>query len=131
MNNILYAFATITFIVLSTFQSQAQSGFRSIDAASFHRQLDAEHSAILLDVRTLDEYNEGHIPGSIHIDVLQSDFQVKVKQLDLSQPIYVYCHSGGRSARAASMIRNMDVIQIYNLQGGILAWKANSFPVEQ
>ncbi len=124
------AFATMMLIVLSTLQSQAQSGFRSIDAASFHRQLDAEPSAILVDVRTLDEYNEGHIPGAVHIDVLQSDFQAKVQQLDLTQPIYVYCHSGGRSARAASMIRNMDVIQIYNLRGGIMAWKANSFPVE-
>lgn len=130
MKRIPFALTTLVLLVLSTFQSQAQSGFRSIDAASFHRQLDAEPSAILVDVRTLDEYNEGHIRGAIHIDVLQSDFQAKIQQLDLTQPIYVYCLSGGRSARAASMIRNMDVIQIYNLQGGIMAWKANSFPVE-
>lgn len=118
-------------LLASVIPSQAQSGFRSIDAASFHRQLDAEPSAILVDVRTLDEYNEGHIPGSVHIDVLQSSFAEKVQQLDLTQPIYVYCLSGGRSARAATMIRNMDVTQIYNLRGGIMAWKANSFPVER
>lgn len=130
MKRIYFPFAALAVVLLTAFSSCAQSGFRSIDAASFHRQLDAEPSAILVDVRTLDEYNEGHLPGAIHIDVLQSDFQAKVEQLDLTQPIYVYCHSGGRSARAASMIRNMDVIQIYDLRGGMLAWKANSFPVE-
>jgi len=112
------------------FSASAQSGFRSIDAPAFHRQLDAESSAILLDVRTLDEFNAGHIPGAVHIDILQPGFAEKVQQLDLTQPIYVYCHSGGRSARAASIIRSLDVTQIYNLRGGIMVWKANSFPVE-
>lgn len=130
MKRIYFPFVALAVVLLTGFSSCAQSGFRSIDAASFHRQLDAEPSAILLDVRTADEYNEGHIPGAIHIDVLRPDFQARVKQLDLTQPIYVYCHSGGRSARAASMIRNMDVIQIYNLQGGMMAWKSHSFPVE-
>lgn len=130
MTKLYFSVVMLALLLVSAIPSQAQSGFRSIDAASFHRQLDAEPSAIILDVRTADEYNEGHIPGAIHIDVLQSDFQTRVEQLDLTQPIYVYCHSGGRSARAASMIRNMDVIQIYNLRGGMMAWRANSFPVE-
>ncbi len=130
MKTFYFSAVMLALLLVSAIPSQAQSGFRSIDATSFHRQLYAEPSAILLDVRTADEYNEGHIPGAIHIDVLQPGFETKVKQLDLTQPIYVYCLSGGRSARAASMIRNMDVIQIYNLQGGIRAWKSHSFPVE-
>lgn len=121
----------ILLLLVSAPQAMGQSGYRSIDAASFHRQLDAEPSAILVDVRTAEEYNEGHLPGAVHIDVLQAGFQEAIQQLDLTQPMYVYCHSGGRSARASRIIRELGVVQIYDLRGGIMAWKAHSFPVQQ
>ena len=109
----------------------AQSGgIQSIDAASFRRQLDAEPQAILLDVRTRSEFEEGHLPGAIHIDVLQADFESGVRELDLTKPIYVYCLAGQRSMRAAQILRSMDATQLYNLRGGIRSWKAHSFPVE-
>lgn len=105
-------------------------GIQSIDAASFRRQLDAEPQAILLDVRTRSEFEEGHLPGAVHIDVLQSDFESAVQDLDLTKPIYVYCLAGQRSMRAAQILRSMDATQLYNLRGGIRSWKAHSFPIE-
>lgn len=109
----------------------AQSGgIQSIDAASFRRQLDADPQAILLDVRTRSEFEEGHLPGAIHIDVLQADFESAVQDLDLTKPMYVYCLAGQRSMRAAQILRSKHATQLYNLRGGIRSWKAHSFPIE-
>ena len=77
----------------------------------------------LLDVRTPDEYADGHIAGAVLVDVNESDFEEKaVSVLDANRPVAVYCRSGRRSARAASLLTARGY-KVTNLNGGVMAWQ--------
>lgn len=76
--------------------------------------------AVLLDVRTPEEYRQGHIPGSNNVPLYVMD-QVK-EVADLDTPLFVYCHSGARSREAVSMLERMGYQQVKNI-GGITAYK--------
>ena len=82
----------------------------------------AEPKVQLLDVRTPEEFSEGHIAGARLLDVNDSTFvEQAVAILDKERPVAVYCRSGRRSARAASLLANKG-FQVTNLDGGVLAW---------
>ncbi|MGB0431368.1 MAG: rhodanese-like domain-containing protein, partial [Bacteroidia bacterium] len=89
----------------------------------FEKQM-KDKPGIILDVRTPDEYRQGHIDGSLLIDWYSKDFDTKVAELDKSKPIYVYCHVGGRSASAMKKLtKQLGFTEVYNLKGGIVAWR--------
>lgn len=78
----------------------------------------------LLDVRTEEEWNEGHLEGAVRADVTEKDFETAVKKVtDPTKPVLVYCRSGGRSARAAKRLEALGYKVVYDLDGGITAWK--------
>lgn len=77
----------------------------------------------LLDVRTRDEFDEGHIAGATLIDVNDSTFvEQAMAVIDKQRPVAVYCRSGRRSARAANLLTNQGC-QVTNLVGGVMAWQ--------
>ena len=80
------------------------------------------NDAILVDVRTEDEYNSGYIENSLNIDYFSNDFSVNADKLDKSTPIILYCRSGKRSSMSANKISKLGFKEIYNLEGGILEW---------
>ncbi len=81
-----------------------------------------EKNVQLLDVRTPKEWSQGVIKTPIKIDVKGSDFEEKaVEILDKSQPVYVYCRSGGRSKKASELLSKKG-FKVYNVLGGYLAW---------
>lgn len=83
----------------------------------------------LADVRTADEYAEGHIDGARLIDVNQDNFVEQAQTcLDPSRPVAVYCKSGRRSAKAAELLA-AEGYQVTSLAGGIIAWKLKGQPV--
>lgn len=79
---------------------------------------------LVLDVRTPDEFNQGHIKGAKNINVLDHSFNKKVAKLSKDQPIVVYCRSGSRSAKAQSIMEDQGFTETYNVRGGIMAWQA-------
>ena len=80
-------------------------------------------NAILIDVRTPEEYRSGKISKAKNINVASFDFMNKVKTLDKSKDILVYCRSGVRAGRAAKMLTKLGFTKVYNLKGGIMAWQ--------
>lgn len=78
-------------------------------------------NAVLLDVRTKEEYRQGHIEGSLNIP-LQNIQAVKSRVSALDRPIYVHCLSGARSAQAASALKAMGYTNVNNI-GGICAYR--------
>ena len=77
----------------------------------------------LLDVRAQDEFDEGHIAGALLVDVNDSTFVEQCKaKLDTSRPVAVYCRSGRRSARAASLLA-AEGYEVTNLAGGVMSWQ--------
>ena len=77
----------------------------------------------LVDVRTANEFNNGHIKNAINIDFFNPVKSDKAfEKLDKSKPVYLYCRSGARSLKAAKRLVGMGFLQIYDLKGGYMRW---------
>ena len=87
-----------------------------------------EHpEAVILDVRTEDEFESGHIPNALNIDLrMGTGFIDEVNALDKKKSYYVYCRSGARSAQAVQLMRDLGFSETYNLIGGILKWEGQT-----
>ncbi|WP_378177314.1 rhodanese-like domain-containing protein [Aquimarina sp. SS2-1] len=77
----------------------------------------------LIDVRTPNEYAEGHIEGAINIDFSDENFETLISEVDKSKPVAVYCGRGGRSNKCSSYMKKAGFTKIYDLDGGITEWK--------
>ncbi len=105
-----------------------QQNFENTNVQGFS-ELVADTNVVVLDVRTVAEYTEGHIEGAILIDQGQSDFMDKAKvTLPIEKKIAVYCRSGRRSANAAGKLADIGY-KCVNLKGGIISWKDAGKPV--
>ncbi|MDF2891608.1 MAG: Rhodanese-related sulfurtransferase [Clostridia bacterium] len=102
-------------------QNQSEEGYGNLEQEEAKKNMDADKSIILLDVRTPEEYAEVHIPGSILIplDTIQKEAMNKLPDKDAT--IYVYCRSGNRSASASKILVDLGYKNIYNI-GGIATW---------
>jgi rhodanese-related sulfurtransferase len=85
----------------------------------------------LVDVRTSEEFLEGHLKNAQNICIASSDFEDKVKLLDKNKPVYLYCKTGGRSANAAKILEEMGFTKVYDMQGGITNWKKKGYELAQ
>lgn len=86
-------------------------------------QLEADTNAVIVDVRTEDEWNEGIIPNAINIDIYKGQgFIYAVEELDKTKHYYVYCKAGGRSQQACDIMNELGIENTYNLVGGMLQW---------
>ena len=100
-----------------------QKNYEDVDVKQF-AEIIADTSVVVLDVRTADEFAEGHIARAVNIDVKQSDFMEKAKAtLPKGKTIAVYCRSGRRSANACEKLSS-EGFKTYNLKGGIIAWNS-------
>ena len=101
---------------------QPTNQFESVNAATF-ANLIADPTVQILDVRTTEEYAEGHIANSKHLDVIQEDFLNKAKQeLNKEQTVALYCRSGRRSKEAANLL-SKEGFKVVELGGGFNEWK--------
>lgn len=81
----------------------------------------------LVDVRTQDEFNEGHIDDAVNIDYLEDDtFAEKFESFDKNKPVYIYCQVGGRSQKSAKILQELGFKEIFDLKGGYDAWIENN-----
>ena len=81
----------------------------------------------LVDVRTPEEFSEGHLKNSKNIDFKNDNFMAQMEKLDKSKPLYLYCRSGNRSGKASAKLKEAGFTEIYDMKGGFLAWsKENS-----
>jgi len=82
-----------------------------------------DENAVILDVRTEDEFMAGFIPGAVNIDIHQGQgFLDEIEKLDKSKNYLVYCRSGARSASACALMHQRGIENAYNLMGGIIEW---------
>ena len=87
--------------------------------------------ALILDVRTPDETQLGIIEGATIINLYDDDFENKIQLMDKSNPIVVYCASGGRSSQAAAILTEHGFMEVYNLEGGLYGWQNAGFPITE
>ena len=82
-----------------------------------------EKGYIIIDVRTPEEYAEGHIQGALNINVKSESFVTEIENLSKSDTLLVYCRSGRRSLYAAQVMVSFGFQKIYDLEGGFLNWE--------
>ena len=103
-------------------------GDKVLDAQTFQAELEKQ-SGVLIDVRTPKEFNEGHLKGALNMNFFDEDFKDKVAALDKNKIYFVYCRSGGRSAKSAKIFKEHGMTA-FDLAGGILDWKKKKMPLE-
>ena len=98
----------------------AGSSFKRLNVEEF-KEFIADSTVQLVDVRTAEEYDAGHIPGSVNIDVLKGHEELATT-LDPERPVALYCHGGNRSETAGWVLKKVFFKNVVDLEGGYNAW---------
>lgn len=122
LKSIYFMFFVCVFLFgLMACSSKPKDKFTNLSADEFEKLIEND-DVQRLDVRTVAEYSEGHIPGSININIFDDKFSAAADEiLDKSKPVAVYCKSGRRSRNAARLLVKKGYT-VYNLDKGILNW---------
>ncbi|MFH0735037.1 MAG: rhodanese-like domain-containing protein [bacterium] len=99
-----------------------ESNIVSLNSKDFWENYCSDINAVLLDVRTREEFEEIRIPNSILIDFYQPNFLEEISKLDINKSYYIYCKKGIRSLKAAKNMYDFGITKIYNLAEGITTW---------
>lgn len=110
--------------------SGAGGGVDRLNPEQFESSFTAAPGALIIDVRTPDEFAQGHIKGAQLINIYDHDFEQKVAELPKDKPVYVYCRSSNRSMQAIPVFQKAGFKQIYELAGGMNAWYASGKQTE-
>jgi thioredoxin 1 len=113
------AFVLICIFSTNISTTNAQS---KLDADAFETVIKQTPAIQVVDVRTPQEYSNGHISKGLNLNINDTEFKAKLEELDKSKPVAVYCAGGVRSARAVSILQQLGFQMIYDLVGGITAW---------
>ncbi len=125
MNRLAFVLSLITFLTLP---AMAEDKVKHVDAEAAAALVQAGGITIL-DVRTPDEYGEGHLKEAKNADILSKDFATQLSALDKAKPILVHCQAGGRSTRALPALEKLGFTSVYHLDGGMNDWLKAGKPV--
>lgn len=104
---------------------QAGQQTTELSPAEFAQKITQQPNAVILDVRSPEEFAGGALPGALNVDWNGPDFESATAKLNKTEPVFVYCLSGGRSASAAAHLRNAGFAQVYEMAGGLMKWRAD------
>jgi|SRR5690606_2007508 len=111
-------------VFLISCKEQETEHYKVLEVAQFEQAI-SENTVTLIDVRTPEEYQSGHIKSAQNVNIQSSDFKAQMKRFDREKPVYIYCRSGARSAKAGKILEEMGFKEVYDLKGGVLAWRGN------
>lgn len=123
----IYLVTTILFLAFVSCQSQSVK--TSIDASTFNTKMTTLKNAIVLDVRTPEEYTNGYIGKALNIDYESDTFEKEISKLDKSKTYLLYCESGGRSKSALEVMHEQGFRNVFELNGGMEKWVDSKLPV--
>ena len=120
-------FLALLFVAACTAKPDGNAGVEHVPPEAFESRINSE--AIIVDVRTQQEFHTGYIEGAVNIDYKADNFSERIDTLDRSRNYLLYCASGARSSRASDMMKGKGFKSITTLEGGIEAWAAAGKPV--
>lgn len=130
MKRLLTILSIMMLLIATSCKEETNKGeIKLVTAEEMHTLL-LQKDVQLVDVRTPDEYQVGHLKNSQNIDFNSPTFDDDVSKLDKTKPVMLYCKAGGRSAKCSQKLLEAGFIKIYDLEGGITQWKFNGFDVE-
>lgn len=106
---------------------------RNVDAPKAYQMIQnnsGKSGLVIIDVRSPEEFAEGHIAGAVNLDINSPVFSAELNKMDRDKTYLVYCRAGSRSARAYLIMEKMGFNNTYNLFGGFLEWKDEGLPSE-
>jgi molybdopterin/thiamine biosynthesis adenylyltransferase/rhodanese-related sulfurtransferase len=109
---------------------QVRAEIDEVDAARTQDLLGSDAPPLLVDVRESDEWDEGHLPGAVHIPRGHLESRIERAAPDRAQPIVVYCQSGNRSVFATKTLEDLGYENVLSLAGGFTDWKRNGLPTQ-
>ncbi len=110
--------------------SRVKAEIEEIDSNQAHELLGSDEPPALVDVRERDEWDEGHIPGAVHIPRGSLESRIESALPDREQPVIIYCAAGSRAAFGAKTLEELGYTDVVSLAGGYNDWKRNGFPTE-
>ncbi len=121
-------FVAILSMLLWNLLGTAMMGVKHISTAELTQMVN-KNKALLLDIRSQDAYNNGHIIDSLHIPT--AEFESRIKQLPgkADRPVVIYCAHGTDSAKACRLLRMQGREQVYMLRGGLHSWQSANLPI--
>jgi rhodanese-related sulfurtransferase len=121
----IYLLTVLALLLFTTgFAQESQSDettIKRVDKKAFEMAIESG-DYILFDVRTVEEYMDGHIEGAKSLNVLDDQFDKTISNLDKSQKYLIYCKSGGRSAKALQKMKEAGFNHVLELEGGYQNW---------
>jgi rhodanese-related sulfurtransferase len=124
--NKLFAAVSVVFILISSCTIGQTTNDIEID--EFKRKISSE-KYVLVDVRTAEEFIDGHIEGALNIDYFSATFSDDISKVGFEIPVLLYCRSGNRSSKAMKIMNELGFKKVYNLEGGIQGWISENNPV--
>lgn len=106
---------------LSTACNSGKTVYEDVSKERFAELIESGEG-LLIDLRTPEEYEEGHIEGSVNIDFFANDFETEIAKLDKNKPVYIYCASGGRSGKTFKLMKEKEFSTVYHLPIGYNGW---------
>ncbi len=112
------------------FGLQFSSFAQKVGNDEFEKKIKELPQAQLIDVRTPEEFAEGHLVGAKNLNIFDDDFITKIEKLDKKKPVLVYCHSGGRSGEAYDALKKAGFATVLDMKGGFSSWKKEGRKIE-
>lgn len=122
------AFLITVFFAACTNAQNTETESTSLAPKAFSEKIKETPNAQVLDVRTPGEYEKGHLENAFNVNWNGDNFLQKAEALDKNKPVFVYCLSGGRSAAAANELRRNGFEKVYEMDGGMMQWRAANLP---
>ena len=98
-------------------------GYENVSAQTFEKMLAETPDAVLIDVRSVGEFSDGHLPEAQNHNILNGAFQRKIADLDKDKAYFLYCRSGSRSSMASKILAKNGFSKVFNMSGGIGSWQ--------
>lgn len=111
-----------TILSISSVSISAQETYTVKEVQAFVNDINTNDNIQIIDVRTPEEYAQGHIDGAININFYANSFAEEISKLNKEKPTYIYCRSGKRSARSSKEFINQGFKNIVDLKGGFIAF---------
>lgn len=104
---------------------QLKALLNNLPPIQFRKAIGDTSNAVVIDVRTRQEFMQGHICNALNIDFLSENLWEEIEQMDKEKTYFIYCRSGRRSIRVCTLMRNggFDNAKVFNLDGGLVAWE--------
>ena len=125
----------IVLLTISSCEAQKNSKegtiAKDLNVSEFKKLVEANPTGQIIDVRTPEEQAQGYVTGAKFVDFFEANFDTEIAKLDKTKPVYVYCKSGGRSGKAMKKMNSMGFSEVYNLNGGMMAWEGAKYPTKK